>query len=224
MEQVINLQVADNGRYRNQIDWIDFFNKERKIMISVSDVYKADFNSHRLITSTRIIYNPNDLQARIVHNFGSTIVKPTEKSLIVPVYGDEQVENVAKGEGLAYLQWLFNTEDNASKLIGRLEQISKQEAKDIRIWTPTQDSRKNNPERAVGVGYYDGRFHVDGVMWFDGSGGGHSCGVQSGAKISTEKEGTVQPTLEQILQVSKRFVLESSREEFESAIKTLYKQ
>lgn len=159
-ERVIDPTPADNGEYRIQSDWIDFFNKEGKAMISAPDVYRApdsilpdlikDFNEHWLITGTRVIYNKGDLGARIIHNFGSTVVNPIGSSLIVPEYLNEQVEKVAKGEGLTYLQTLFQTEDNAYNLIGRLERISGKEAKEIRISTPGQISRLlNRPERVV---------------------------------------------------------------------------
>ncbi len=187
MEPIIDLSSADNGSYRTQRDWIDFFNREGKAMISASDVYRVpnlilpilrkDFNKSLLVTSTRISYNPSDLGARIIHNFGSNVVEPKETSLIVPVYEDEQVEKVAKTkEGLTYLQTLFDTEDDASKLIGRLERISEKEAKDIKIWMPAQNSRRGYSERAVG--FDDGGwFRVDGDYWFGGVIYGLSRGV-----------------------------------------------
>ncbi|MDP4012744.1 MAG: hypothetical protein Q8R00_04025 [Candidatus Nanoarchaeia archaeon] len=175
--RVIDPIPADDGRYRTQDEWIEFFNEERKAMMSGHDVYRApdsvlqsfreDFRTnYGLITNTSISYNPNDLKARIIQDFGSTIVTPKETSLVVPVYRDEQVEKVAKGEGLKYLQTLFDTEDDASKLIGRLEEISEKEAKDILIWTPDETGRGEQSKRAVDFGFYHGRFRVGGG-WCD---------------------------------------------------------
>jgi len=195
--RVIDPTPADSGRARTQNGWIDYHNKERKATMSASDVYSApdsilrslreDCKKSWLVTGTRISYNPADLSAKIIHDFGSTVVKPKETSLVVPVYRDEQVTKAAEGEGLIYLQTLFDTEDNASSLIGRLERISEKEAKDIRIWTPDQDSRREYSERAVGFGCIDGRFLVDGYSWF----GGIIVGQARGVSVkSADKEKT----------------------------------
>ncbi len=195
----IDSAPADNGRYKPQRDWIDLFNKEGKAMISAPDVYRAldsvlpslreDFSKSWLVTSTRVSYNHKDLSARIIHNFGSTVVKPKETSLIVPVYRNELVESVvAKAEGLRCLQALFSTKDNASKLIGRLERISEKEAKDIRIWTPDQDSRRNYSERSACFGYGGDRFHVCGDYWFDDYGGlSRGVSVKSALPTASKK-------------------------------------
>ncbi|MDP4012124.1 MAG: hypothetical protein Q8R00_00765 [Candidatus Nanoarchaeia archaeon] len=205
--------------YRTQDQWIDLCNLKRKAMISAPDYYRTpdvelqglikDLNKGKLVTSTSIVYNSNDLGARVVHNFGSIIVKPTEQSIVIPVYNGEPIEEVVRGEdlyhkmlydtleasdyiarirnenievaeqaeqfvkgyGLKFLQALFDTEDDASKLIERLEKISNKEAKDIRIRTPSFIGRGtiSVPKRAVTLSlHHTEGFVLDGrSFWFE---------------------------------------------------------
>lgn len=189
----IDLQPADNGKYRTQNQWIPFFNEKGVAMISAPDVYRAgqsgsdelvkslrkDFDRDYIVTSTRIIYNPNSLDAKIVHNHGSTVVKPTESKVIVPVYQDWTKLSKVLGteEGKAYLSALFGTKDNAENMAKTLSKLSGKSIDDNCVWTPTQDGRKDRPERAVGFDYGSGRFHVDGDGWVDDFDLGQSRGV-----------------------------------------------
>ena len=185
--RVINPTLADYGRLRIQYSWIDLFNKAGKAMISAPDVYSAqdsilsslreDLKKDRLVTSTRISCNENDLGAKIIQDVGSTVVKPTEKSIVVPVYSNKRIAKAAKTKnGLKYLQALFNTEDKASKLIGRLEEISEKGAEDIRIWTPYQEQKLLRSEMAVLFSLNYGQFNIFSNIWADSS-PGYSLGV-----------------------------------------------
>ena len=183
----IDQVFAGNRAYKSQTEWIEFFNKEKKAMISAPDVYKApDFIlrnlrgepiKYWLVTSTRICYNPNDLEARIIHDFRSTVVKPLDKSVVVPVYSYELIEKVVKGEGLKFLQVLFGTEDDASKLIKRLETINKREAKEIKVCTPQQKFRKTFSFNCIGFAYFTDAFYIDSGHKIIRSDGGVSYGV-----------------------------------------------
>ncbi|MDP4012446.1 MAG: hypothetical protein Q8R00_02465 [Candidatus Nanoarchaeia archaeon] len=183
---IIDPTPADNGAGKTQREWIDFFNARGQAMMSPPDFYKApdsvllslreDFNDGCLVTSTKMFYNSNGLGTRIVHNLGSKVVEPIERTLVVPVYIDESVENVAKGEGLKYLQFLFDTEDDTSKLIDNWKKIA-DILKDIRILTPDESSRIDYSEKVIifRFGYSleasscNDRFYVDGSSCFNDS-------------------------------------------------------
>lgn len=183
----IDFAPADNGKKETVKYWTSFFNSQGKAMISAFDVYRApdsvlpslreDFNGQWLVTSTRVTYSSDNLSARIIHNYGSKVVTPTQREVIIPFYMAEKVENVVKGEGLKYLQTLFDTEDSAFKLIGRLEDIGGKEAKDIVISTPNQDSRGHNFERAIDFVYHEDRFNIDSNWFLEVSIVGRARGV-----------------------------------------------
>ncbi|MBI2129843.1 hypothetical protein HYU07_06425 [Candidatus Woesearchaeota archaeon] len=193
----IDLQSAVNGAYKTQKDWIALYNAQEgefkgKRMISASDIYQAgktasdevlgslrkDFDESWEVSSTRIRYNPNDLGAKIVHNFGSTVVQPTKINIsVIPVYQDTPLPRILNEEdGVTYFQSVLNTTDNPKTITEVLEHLSKRRAGDIRDWTPDQSSRNSNPERAVGFDDFGGWFLVDGNYRFDGS-FGRSRGV-----------------------------------------------
>src|SRR3989338_7276099 len=108
----IDIQPADNGATRTQENWIQYFNEKGQQMISAPLAYKIgqsvnlellqsvrdDFDKSWLVTSTRETYNPNTLDARIIHNHGSTIVQQTEKTVLVPVYQRALLDDVLKEE------------------------------------------------------------------------------------------------------------------------------
>ena len=157
LTRLIDPVLADSGSRKAQRSWINYFNKRRKAMMSAPDVYSSrgivlnsllhDFNRGEVVTSTRVCYFQNTLQAKITHDFGSRFTEPTENWVNVPVYDNENLEGVVKDKlGLKYLQCLFDTEDDASKIIETLENIGKRKAKDIKLWTL---NRRNYSERAV---------------------------------------------------------------------------
>jgi len=174
----IDQHPAINGLRKKQNEWIAFFNEQKKIMISAPNVYeagksapnevleslRADFYDLGEMTSTRIIYAPNNLSGKIIHNYGSDVVTPTEKKVVViPVYNDSVLGHALKAsEGVIYLQNLFDTEDNADTIAEVLEHISKRSMDDIRLWTPDQGSRRSYSNRAVGFGDngYGDKFNV----------------------------------------------------------------
>ncbi len=193
---------ALDGRRLTQKDWIAYFNEQKRQMISAPDVYRAvsapkevldslrkDFNDNWEVTSTRNSYNPNDLGAKITHNFGSTIVKPTVIELkVVPRYeGTRLTEALKSKETVAYLQALFNTKDSDKKIAETLEHLSQMNPEKIALWTPDQSSRKSYPERAVRFDHINGRFHVYGYDDFDFGNFGLSRGVRSSVSAEGAK-------------------------------------
>ena len=180
--------------YRTQEEWIKYFNDEKKSMISMPDVFqivkknnteaieslRKDFKDYWLITSTRIVYSKENLSAKIIHNADSTVAKPKEINLkevpeCRPTYLKEFLET---NEGLNYIRALMDNKKATKEQITKLfVALSGKKEKNIRFWTPDQDSRKSKQIRSVVlcfVGFV--RFDVGGGDWF-GDGDGLSRGV-----------------------------------------------
>ena len=170
--------------YKTQEQHIQYYNNIKQKMISAPDTLKLteennivaikslrkDFNRW-LVTSTQIQYNSSDLSATIIQNAGSTVMEPKEIKLkCVPVYRGADTRKIVKTtEGLNFLKAIFDTDMNANKIIQLLETLGNK--KRLRIWTPSQSSRRDKSIRSVGL-YYDlSRFGVYGSDWFDGNDG-----------------------------------------------------
>ncbi len=178
--RLIDIQPADNGAIKTQEEWILYFNQQGKRMISAPDLYRIgqqngtselvqsvrdDFKERWLITSTRETYNPNilTLDARITHNFGSTVVQPTEKTVLVSVYGCTPLDEVLKTEkGVDYLRIKFDTNDSPDKIKETFAALSGKPSNLTYVWTPTRKSRLNYQERVAGFVFYGDGFHVGG--------------------------------------------------------------
>ena len=200
----IDIQAADNGTWRNQDDWIQFFNAKGVAMISIPDIYRAGQTGsdklleslresscrNALVTSTRIIYDPDSLDARIIHNYGSTVVKPTETKFAIPVYDRCEMtfsKLLRTEEGTNYLRVLFDTKDTPDKIAATLSRLSgtpfntKDEgdyAFTNCVFTPLPAERKQWPERAVWFGYSTNGLSLRVDVSVDGGRGvSHSCGV-----------------------------------------------
>lgn len=190
---------------KNQKDWTEHFNQKGMKMISAPDIYriakedhkelierlKEDFSdNYYLVTSTRIKYSKDNLDAEIIHDADSIVVKPKSVNVKVYVYsGEVYVYSGEKtredAETEAYLQALFDTKDSLSYIISVLKRFDNK--KPLYLWTPSQSSRAIKQIRSVGLGFsvLDG-FFVDGVGWFDGS-VGWSRGVNVAGKGSDAK-------------------------------------
>ena len=192
----IGLHPADNGAYRTQDQWINFFNKQGSPMISAADVYRAGksapdevlnslrkgFDESLLVTSTRISYSGDDLSGRITQNYGSNVVNPSQTNvLVIPVYNGIPLARTLQNEdGVSYLQSLLNTNDDSKTIAGTLENISGRSADKIVLWTPDQDSRKRYSERAVRFYDIGNMFRVGGSLIFvDLIGHSHGMSVSS---------------------------------------------
>lgn len=150
-------------------DHIRRFNELNKVMASMPDLYEAgktaspevleslrkDFKETWIISSTRIHYEKSSLEAVITHYFNSTVTTPQPINLLVPFYNGVKLDDVLETEeGLHYLQALFNTNDNAETIKKTLEKLSNKKSKDIKVWTPDQNNRKEYQDRAAGFNYY----------------------------------------------------------------------
>jgi hypothetical protein len=183
----IDLQAADSGEYKYQRGWISFFNEKGIAMIDCSDVYRAgqtgsdellkslreDFRQGALITSTRFACSQKSVDGVVMHNFGSTVVMPTESKVDIPYYESMKLNKVLEtSQGLQYLRTLFNTQDSAENIAKTLQRLSGKSIEDTYVWTPTQSYRQYRSFRTVWFNYDDGGFHVGGSGWVDEFGGG----------------------------------------------------
>ena len=171
---------------KNQKEFIIHFNKKGEGMISAPNIYGAanntkflenmrkEFEDNWLVTSTQIIYNKNNLKAKIIHHAGSKVkgFKPKEyKNILIPDYsGDFKEDKITE----KYLQALFDTKHNIKKILKTLKKINRK--KTICLWTPSQSSRRDKSIRSVDLSCFLGGFYVDGYDWF-GNGDGCSHGV-----------------------------------------------
>lgn len=188
---VIDPTAADNEAVRTQNQWIELYNAQGeefkgKRMISAPDVYmigkngipelvqsvRDDFEKRWLVTSTREKYRQDTLDARITHNHGSTVVQPTEKIILVPVYRGTPLDQVLRTEeGIAYLRIKFDTNDSPEDIGRTLAALSGKPSNLTYIWTPDQASRATYQGRAAGFDSVNGRFHVYGGYRVVGYGG-----------------------------------------------------
>jgi len=176
---VIDTRLADDGAYKTQEQWIDFFNAQGKPMISAADVYRAgksrsneallkslkgDFELSLLVTSTVVSYSDSDLSGSFTQNYGSEFVNPSrEDVLVIPAYDKTSlVQALQSEEGIAYLQALFGTKDNPKIIATTLRRLSGAGLDQIILWTPDQDSRNGYPERTVRFYIEQGMFNVFG--------------------------------------------------------------
>ena len=186
------LPRPDNA-YRTQEQAIDFHNKRKERMLSMPDIFKLvkekntevieslrkDFKDYWLVTSTRIIYNQSDLSAKIIHDADSNVVKQTEIDLKeIPVCKPTYIKKLLETDaGLSYIKALLN-DPKATKegIINLFVALSGKKERNIRFWTPSQSSRKEEQVRSVGLYFYGlGRFVVGGGVWF-----GVYCGLSRG--------------------------------------------
>ncbi len=186
---MIKILPRPDDEYRTQEEWVNYFNKEKKPMISMPNVFqlvkenkteaieslRKDFKDSWLVTSTRIIYSKDNLSAKIIHNADSSIVKPKEIDLKeIPVCRPTYIKELLETEtGLNYVRALIDSKKaTKEEIIKFFVALSGKEEKNIRLWTPSQSSRESKQIRSVGLcfDYFDG-FLVDGDNWFDDYGG-----------------------------------------------------
>ncbi len=154
-------------------------NKFQRLLKSLRDDFDWPGKNNWLIAGTRLEYNGNDLNARITQHYKCNrpeIVK--DITIEVPVYRGVPVAQVVSDvKGLAYLQTLFDTTDDAEIIIQTLEFISRRNRKDIIIWTADSSDRGSVPSRVAGLDYYNNsQFHIYGNG--DISSNGRSRGVK----------------------------------------------
>lgn len=198
---------------KTQKDWISHFNAKGEKMISAPDIYQAikekqpvveslkkDFQDSYVVTSTQTKHSKDNLNAVIIHDAGSEIIKPKSYEIEVPDYSGS-FEHDAKAK--KYLQALFDTKDNIKEIIAVLQSIDDKK-REIRLWTPSQASRADYPVRAVRLCFYsfDG-FDVVGDVRFD-----DDDGLSRGVRVVSQKPKASAKKQEDVLTINiKREVL-----------------
>ena len=192
----VECEIIKKQMKKTQKDWIEYFNSKNMKMISAPNIYKTenkaiieslkeDFKESWEVTSTRIIYNKDNLNAEIIHDAESNIAKPKKYQVKIPVLdGDfKQDSEIEK-----YLQALFDTKDSFDKILKVLKKFGKN--KKLRLWTPSQSSRKDQRIRSVEL-YFNGfvGFGVGGDVWFVGSRGLSRGVIMDSAKRTKKLRG-----------------------------------
>ena len=197
----IKILPRPGKEHRTQEEWINFFNTEKKPMISMPNIFqlvkennteaieslRKDFKDYWLVTSTRIIYNSENLSAKIIHNANSNVVKPTEINLkeipeCRPTYLNKILET---DKGLEYIRALLNDKKaTKEQIINFFVTLSGKKEKDIRFWTPTQSQRESKQIRSVDLCFFVlNGFCVCGWNWF-----GNFCGFSRGVILNSAKQ------------------------------------
>ena len=193
--------LPGDNEYRTQEQAISHHNERKERMLSMPDVFqlvkennteaieslRTTFDPRWLVTSTRIIYNSENLSAKIIHNADSTVTKPIEINLKeVPVCRPTYIKDLIETEaGLSYIRALINNKKaTKEEIINFLVTLSGKKEKKIRLWTPSQSSRRDKEFRSVGLcfGVFD-RFVVGGYSWFD-----INVGLSRGVIIDSAKQ------------------------------------
>ena len=184
-----------DGEHRTQEETIEFHNQRKEKMLSMPDVFqivnennteaieslRKDFKYYWLVTSTRIIYNKNNLSAKIIHDADSEVVKQKEIDVKeIPDYTNEKLKDVIDSKvGLEYIRALLNApKATKEQLIKFFVELSGKKESKIKFWTPTQSSRKDKKVRSVGL-----CFGVLGYLCFD-----YGDGFSRGVIVSSAKQ------------------------------------
>ncbi len=192
--------LQHDGEHRTQDEAITHHNERKEIMLSMAHLWqivqennteainalRKDFDDYWIVTSTRIIYSKNNLSAKVIHNFGSTMTKQKEIEVrevptCDPTYLEELLETNA---GLDYLRALTGQAKATKEQLAKFfVTLSGKQEKDIRFWTPTKFFRKTRHVRSVQLYFYDGRFCVGGFSWIDGD-----YGLSRGVIVTSAKQ------------------------------------
>ncbi len=157
---------------RTQSELIDLFNQSGKVMASMPDFYELakseddklleeikedlEIYDHKIVSSTKIDYELNSLEATITHYFGSKIIKSITRKVKIPELRRFLLHK-AYAEHLDiqnYLQALFNTNDNVETIKRNLEKLIGQEAHQIQLWTPPAAARDMEDFLESATGFY----------------------------------------------------------------------
>ena len=194
---MLTILPRDN-KWRTQKQAIAHHNERKERMLSMADVWQLakENNTETInelrkewkgldwsVTSTRIVYNKNNLSGKLIHNVDSKVTKPTEIKLKeVPVCRPTYLkELIATQSGLTFVRALINDKKATKEEITKcLAILSGKTASKIRFWTPEQRQRKGNNLRAVRLCFSVVGFSVYGVGW-----GGDGDGLSRGVKIDS---------------------------------------
>ncbi len=169
--------LADNGKYHTQDQWIQYA-KENKIGIaSFSDIYNQVAKTKdktliellrkafrgRVITSDRFNYHPDKLNTTLTSHIENTIIPSTSVSLILPDWSNgECLSDILKSSktGVPAIRKLLKTSDSKEKIAYNLEALTGRLPERTRFWTPDKSSRKSSPVRTLRLYCDSGDFHI----------------------------------------------------------------
>jgi len=125
---------------------------------------RKDFDfkkDNMLLTSTRIIYQPDNLEAEIIHHYGNKNFVVKSPKITIPHYEDWiRLPGIMEDKvGRAFLKALFNTKDNIETIMDTLKFTSPFSREQIAFPTPPLESsfytiRSEESERAVGLFHF----------------------------------------------------------------------
>ncbi len=193
--------LPGDNEYRTQEQAITHHNERKEVMLGLPHIFqlwkennaeaigslRRNFDPRWLVTSTRIIYDSENLSAKIIHNAGNTVTKPTEINLKeIPVCRPTYIKELLETEvGLEYIRALINNKKvTKEQIINFLVTLSGKKEEKIRFWTPSQSLRKDKQVRCVVLFFndFDG-FSVGGDNWFD-----DSVGFSRGVIVDSAKQ------------------------------------
>jgi len=154
-DDVVDLSPLPDRRKRYQSRWIGIFNEWENNFAIVPDFYEAvkyddkisceafqrDCRSGNIVTATRIFYSPTSLEARVEHGVGSYEYHTRKNKVEIPIFSYVRIETViATGKyaeaGLEFMRKLLETWEDPETIMGRLEQLSGMQRKNIVVGTP----------------------------------------------------------------------------------------
>ncbi len=153
---------GDDKRFASMADFYHVFrqieeqlsssSEEQAVATSLMQSLKRSIISGGILTSTRISYEPNTLDARIIHGYGAKKIPQhtIEIEAIVPEYmfGVPIKQIYSTPEGLSFLQALFNTEEDGPLIASRLTNFYGCTHEQFQIITPLLFHRNSDITRA----------------------------------------------------------------------------
>lgn len=155
---------VDKRAERNQNGWADYANEHDIVIASAPDIYHAgkwgdqnlidnlrlDLHASRIVTSTRFVFNPQDLlSATVIHYHGNWNIQPVMQKVIIqetPPTGYHLDEILDASGWEVYLQALFGTNDKLYEIKNVLQKLSGVDQTKTHVYTPSLTKRHKKKE------------------------------------------------------------------------------
>lgn len=163
-----------NPRYpfeRTQDKHIEYFNSTNKMMACSADYYRSatfrdpvsneriyiDFFDHAIITSDRMKLEDEN-KGTLISYYGSNIIKPVERQLIIPKIfnrrGEHSISNelediLKSSQGLEFIQTILNTTDGPQEIMESMNTIKRKRSDQTMISVPSYERRKKDAEYII---------------------------------------------------------------------------
>ncbi|MEK6969172.1 MAG: hypothetical protein AABW48_01965, partial [Nanoarchaeota archaeon] len=180
LKKELDAMPVDKRAERNQNGWIDYANEQGIVIASASDLYHAgkwgdqnlidnlrlDLHASRIVTSTRFVFNPQDLlSATVIHYHGSEHIQPVKQKVIIqetPPTGYHLDEIMDASGWEAYLQALFGTNDKLYEIKNVLQKLSGFDQTKTYVYTPSLTKRYKKKETIAYLEINTGGFNIYG--------------------------------------------------------------